>query len=245
MRIVDLGLMPYREAEALQVATLAEVLVGAEPTLYLVEHPKVITLGKQGGQENLHVGAAHLASQGIELAQTARGGNITCHFPGQLVAYPIFRVEKRKGGIRKFFSDMEEAVIRTTAHFGVLTTRRAGFPGVWTNPDSSSSASTSPEVTSTESFSTGSTGADSTRPEAGARKICSMGIGVRRGITYHGLALNVGPDVSLFDLITLCGIAGAAPTSLTREAGRAIDMKEVKDVLASEFRTHFAHPPLA
>lgn len=230
MRIVDLGLMPYREAEALQVATLAEVLAGAEQTLYLVEHPKVITLGKQGGQENLHVGAAHLASQGIELAQTARGGNITCHFPGQLVAYPIFRVEKRKGGIRKFFSDMEEAVIRTTAHFGVLTTRRAGFPGVWTNPDSAS-----PEVTST----------DSTGAATGARKICSMGIGVRRGITYHGLALNVGPDVSLFDLITLCGIAGAAPTSLTREAGRAIDMKEVKDVLASEFRTHFAHPPLA
>ena len=225
MRIVDLGLMPYKEAEALQVATLAEVLAGAEQTLFLVEHPKVITLGRQGGQENLHVGAAHLASQGIELAQTARGGNITCHFPGQLVAYPIFRVEKRKGGIRKFFSDMEEAVIRTTAHFGVATTRRAGFPGVWTSADLAS--------------------AELTSPETGTRKICSMGIGVRRGITYHGLALNVGPDVSLFELITLCGIAGAAPTSLTREAGRAIAMKEVKDVLASEFRTHFAHPPLA
>lgn len=225
MRIVDLGLMPYKEAEALQVATLAEVLAGAEQTLFLVEHPKVITLGRQGGQENLHVGAAHLASQGIELAQTARGGNITCHFPGQLVAYPIFRVEKRKGGIRKFFSDMEEAVIRTTAHFGVATTRREGFPGVWTSADLASAGLAS--------------------PEAGTRKICSMGIGVRRGITYHGLALNVGPDVSLFELITLCGIAGAAPTSLTREAGRAIAMKEVKDVLASEFRTHFAHPPLA
>ena len=211
MRIVDLGLTPYTQAEALQVATLAEVLAGAEETLYLVEHPKVITLGRQGGGENLHVGAEHLASQGIELAQTARGGNITCHFPGQLVAYPIFRVEKRRGGIRTFFADMEEAVIRTCAHFGVATQRREGFPGVWTS----------------------------------TKKICSMGIGVRRGITYHGLALNVGPDVSLFGLITLCGIAGALPTSLSLEAGREIDMKEVKDVLAREFRACFAHPAVA
>ena len=219
MRIVDLGLTQYKEAEALQVATLAEVLEGAEETLFLVEHPKVITLGKQGGGENLHVSADALAGMGIELAQTARGGNITCHFQGQLVAYPIFRVEKRKGGIRKFFADMEEAVIRTCAHFGVVVERRPGFPGVWINP----AAGTCDHP----------------------RKICSMGIGVRRGITYHGLALNVGPDVSLFDLITLCGINGAVATSLTKEAGRAIDMKEVKDVLTREFRTHFAHPPLA
>lgn len=211
MRIIDLGLIAYREAEALQLETLAQVQNGAEEVLYLLEHPKVITLGRQGGGENLHVGEAHLRAQGIELAHTLRGGNITCHFPGQLVAYPIFRVEKRKGGIRKFFADMEEAVIRTCAHFGVPTQRREGFPGVWTS----------------------------------TKKICSMGIGVRRGITYHGLALNVGPDVSLFGLITLCGIAGALPTSLSLEAGREIDMKEVKDVLAREFRACFAHPAVA
>lgn len=218
MRAVDLGLMAYHEAEALQLAALAEVLAGGEETLFLVEHPKVITLGRQGGQENLHVDAAFLESQGIELAQTRRGGNITCHFPGQLVAYPIFRVDKRRGGIRRFFADMEEAVIRCTAHFGVPTERRQGFPGVWTGT------------------------------QANARKICSMGIGVRRGVTYHGLALNVGPDISLFELITLCGIDGAEPTSLTREAPPdkgEIAMKEVKDALAEEFRALFAHPALA
>jgi lipoyl(octanoyl) transferase len=218
MRVVDLGLMAYHEAEALQLAALAEVQAGAEETLFLVEHPRVITLGRQGGLENLHVDAAHLASQGIELAQTRRGGNITCHFPGQLVAYPIFRVDKRRGGIRKFFHDMEEVVIRTAAHFGVAAERRQGFPGVWTDV------------------------------QTGGRKICSMGIGVKRGVTYHGLALNVGPDVSLFQCITLCGIGGATPTSLTHEAGPdadPIDMKEVKDVLSREFRTLFAHPALA
>jgi lipoyl(octanoyl) transferase len=215
MRIVDLGLMAYGEAEALQLSTLAEVQAGSEQTLFLVEHPKVITLGLQGGGENLHVSAGHLASQGIELARTRRGGNITCHFPGQLVAYPIFRVGQRKGGIRKFFADMEEAVIRTCARFGVSAERRQGFPGVWTGA------------------------------QAGRKKICSMGIGVKRGVTYHGLALNVGPDVSLFECITLCGIGGASPTSLAREAGREINMKEVKDVLADEFRALFAHSALA
>jgi lipoyl(octanoyl) transferase len=176
-----------------------------------VEHPRVVTLGRQGGQENLHVSAAFLESQGIRLTRTRRGGNITCHFPGQLVAYPIFRVDRRRGGIRQFFADMEEAVMRTCAHFGVAATRRPGFPGVWT----------------------------------GHKKLCSMGIGVKRGVTYHGLALNVGPDVSLFELITLCGIDGATPTSLAREAGRKIEMKEVKDVLTREFRALFAHPALA
>jgi len=215
LRIVDLGLMPHHEAEELQLAAVAEVQQGAEETLFFVEHPKVITLGRQGGAENLHVGRSYLEAQGIELAQTRRGGNITCHFPGQLVAYPVFHVEKRPGGIRQFFFDMEEAVIRTTAAFGIATARREGFPGVWTGGD------------------------------AAARKICSMGIGVKRFVTYHGLALNVGEDVSLFELITLCGIGGAQATSMSREAGRTIKMEEVKDVLAGEFRARFAHSPLA
>lgn len=215
MRIIELGLTPYAQAEALQLTALAEVLAGAEDTLIFVEHPKVITLGLQGGLEHLLVNEGHLASQGVELARTRRGGSITCHFPGQLVAYPIVRVGSRKGGIRTFFSDMEEVVIRTAAHFGVTAQRRPGFPGVWTCN------------------------------QTATRKLCSMGIGVKRGVTYHGLALNVGPDVSLFQLITLCGIDGAAPTSLTAEAGRAMAMKEVQDVLAQEFRALFAHPALA
>jgi lipoyl(octanoyl) transferase len=212
VRIVDLGLAPYDETVELQLRTLAEVQNGGEETLYLLEHPPVITLGRQGGAENLHVGRKFLEERGITLAQTRRGGNITCHFPGQLVAYPIFRVEKRPGGIRQFFADMEEAVIRTCAAFGVAATRREGFPGVWIED---------------------------------VRKVCSMGIGVKRFVTYHGLALNVGRDVSLFELITLCGIGDAKATSLEAESGRAINMKEVKDVLAGEFRSRFAHSALA
>ncbi|MBC16427.1 Octanoyltransferase [Pseudodesulfovibrio profundus] len=213
MRILDLGLIPYNEGVELQLETLNNVLDGKEEnTLFVLEHPKVITYGRQGGAENLHVDEGFLKSQGIELAQTTRGGNITCHFPGQLVAYPIWRVEKRPGGMRRFFHDMEEAVINTCAHFGVSTKRRKGHPGVWVDE---------------------------------SRKICSMGIGVKRWVTYHGLALNVGPDISLFEMITLCGIQGATPTSISRESANDIDMKEAKDVFIQEFRKAFADSAVA
>lgn len=213
MTITDLGLIGYAQAEAIQLETLEKVTAGERGnTLFVLEHPRVITLGRQGGAENLHVDASFLAAQGIELAQTARGGNITCHFPGQLVAYPIWRVEKRPGGMRKFFHDMEEAVIATCADFGVRTMRRPGHPGVWVDE---------------------------------TRKICSMGIGVRRWVTYHGLALNVGRDVSLFNMITLCGIQGARPTSLSAEAGHDITIEEAKHVFIREFRKAFADSTLA
>lgn len=213
MNIVDLGMISYKEAEALQLETLQAVIEGRqENTLYLLEHPKVITYGRQGGGENLLVPEAYLAEHDIEAAQTARGGNITCHFPGQLVGYPIWRVEKRPGGMRKFFHDMEQTVIDTCARFDIQCTRREGHPGVWMDE---------------------------------TRKICSMGIGVRKWTTYHGLALNVGPDVSLFNLITLCGIQGAVPTSMSAEAERDISVEEVKHVFAEEFRKTFADSAVA
>lgn len=212
MRIEDLGLLGHAQAEALQLKTLEAVRQGFEDnTLYLLEHPPVITLGRQGGLENLHAPEAFLRAQGIDLCQTARGGNITCHFPGQLVGYPVFRIERRPGGVRRFFEDMEEAVIRTCRDFGVAAARIAGRPGAW----------------------------------VGEKKICSMGIGVRHWVTFHGLALNVARDLALFDLITLCGLAGARPTSLALETGRDIPMKDVKDALAGHFRELFPDSALA
>ena len=213
MDIFDLGLIGYTEAQTLQLKTLEDVTSGKKDnTLYLLEHPKVITLGRQGGAENLLVDENFLSAQGIELVQTARGGNITCHYPGQLVAYPIWRVEKRPGGMKKFFHDMEEAVINTCLHFDVPAKRRTGHPGVWVDE---------------------------------ARKICSMGIGVRRWVTYHGLSLNVARDISLFEMITLCGIQGARPTSLSTEAGRDITIEEAKHVFAQEFGEAFADSAVA
>ena len=131
MHIIDLELIRHGEAEAIQMNRLAEVAEGAEDTLYLLEHPKTITLGRNGGRENLLVGENALAAQGVELVQTRRGGNITCHFPGQLVAYPVFRLAGRPGGLRRFFFDLEDVVIRTLGHFGLSAERWEGRPGVW------------------------------------------------------------------------------------------------------------------
>ena len=212
MDVVDLGLIGYREAERLQTDRVAERIAQEAPdTLFVLEHPKVVTLGRQGGGEFLHVSPEFLAEQGVEVVRTARGGKITCHFPGQLVAYPVFQVDKRPGGIRRFFHDMEEAVIRTAAAFGVDAGRREGHPGVW----------------------------------VGADKLCSMGIGVRRWVTYHGLALNVGRDLSLFECMTLCGIADARPTSLERCTGAAVSMARVKETLIHAFRELFADTQVA
>lgn len=213
MRVVDLGLISHGEAEALQKQTLLEVLDGGEETLFLLEHPPTITFGRNGGEEFLLAGADSLRTSGIAVVPTSRGGSITCHFPGQLVGYPVMRLSGRPGGLRGFFSDLEEAVIRVCAHFGVSAGRREGFPGVWTG---------------------------------GTRKICSIGIGVKKWVSYHGFALNVGPDLSLFSRITLCGLPDAEPTSLSRELNTdAIPMQEVKDVCAEQFRTLCAHSTLA
>ena len=170
MNIVDLGVMPYSEALAVQLECQERVRQGEEDTLFLVEHPPVITFGRHGGEENLLLDRAELAARGVEIVKTDRGGNITCHFPGQLVAYPVFRVGKRTNGLHGFVRTLEEIVIRSAAAFGVEAARWEGRPGVWIDN----------------------------------RKLCSLGMCVRHWVSFHGFALNVGNDLSLFSAITLC-----------------------------------------
>ncbi|WP_319764919.1 lipoyl(octanoyl) transferase LipB [Maridesulfovibrio sp.] len=212
MEFIDLGLITHQEAEKVQLQRLQQVMDGkAGDALFLLEHPPVVTLGRQGGLENLLVSEEALRQMGAEVVQTARGGNITCHYPGQLVVYPVMHIEKRRGGIKKFFHDMEETAIRTAARFGVEAQRSEGRPGVWVGPG----------------------------------KLCSIGIGVKKWITYHGLSFNVSSDMKLFDAITLCGLHGAHPTSLSREAGKEISTEEVKNVFREEFGKVFTDSVVA
>lgn len=212
MRICDLGLMEYALAHDRQCERLAQVAAGAEDTLYFLEHPRVITLGRHGGRGHLLVDEARLAAEGIALVQSARGGDITCHYPGQLVAYPIFHLGLRPGGLRRFVFDLEDVIVRTLKVFGLSSTRIPGRHGVW----------------------------------VGQRKIAFIGIALRRWVSYHGLSLNVGRDVSFFECITPCGLRGIEVTSLCRElADDSITMQEVKGVCAREFETVFAHSAVA
>lgn len=172
----------------------------------------MITLGRNGGREHLLTSPEALAARGVHLVQASRGGSVTCHYPGQLVAYPLFRIERRPGGLKRFFHDLEESVIRTVDRFGVRAGRVQGRTGVWVGP----------------------------------RKICAMGLALRRWVTYHGLSLNVGPDLGIFAHITACGLPDALVTSLARETGDpTLSMDAVKHVFVEQFRAVLAPATLA
>jgi lipoyl(octanoyl) transferase len=194
-----LGRVPYRPTWDLQ-NELADRRRRREigDRLLLLEHDPVYTLGRGGDAANLLATPERLAEIGAELVRIDRGGDITFHGPGQLVAYPI--VELRDPlDLRRYVRALESAVIASAFELGVRANRREGLPGVWVDE---------------------------------RRKLAAIGVRVRRGVTTHGLALNVNTDLRWFGEMIPCGIPGCEVTTLEREAGRPIPMPVVRDVLA-------------
>ncbi len=133
MDIVDRGIIGYEDAVRLQLERLGRMRENpsAPEALFLLEHRPVITLGRHGGREHLLADPGRLSSLGVELVQSSRGGSITCHFPGQLVAYPLVRLDRRTGGLKGFVHLLEDAAMAACSRFGVLSHRTEGRPGVW------------------------------------------------------------------------------------------------------------------
>ena len=218
LQFEDLGLMRYKPCWDYQEEIFKNVIsqkiarrdglgkkeseASPYPTsrLLFVEHPHVLTLGRSGDAENVIVSPARLAELGVDYFPTNRGGDITYHGPGQLVAYPILDLDQYFTDIHKYLRFLEEAVIKTCAEFGVEAGRIDGLTGVWVEIDSG--------------------------PQA--RKICAFGVKASRWVTMHGLAFNVDSDLDFFDLIVPCGIKDKGVTSLTREVGRKVSLSEVK-----------------
>ena len=216
----DLGVMPYPDAIKQQHRSHARVLAarGAEGEapgassgvligeLLLVEHPPVITVSRRpGAGAHLLASAELLASMGVTVHETDRGGDITYHGPGQLVVYPIVDLNRMHLRLHDYMRLLEAAVIGACGAMGVASQRDAGATGVWTVP----------------------TG------EVASAKLCAMGVRVSRWVTLHGLALNVSTDLSFFDLIVPCGLAGREVTSLKQRLGAACpSMADVKATLA-------------
>jgi lipoyl(octanoyl) transferase len=199
-----LGRVAYAEALALQRSLVEERRAGrVSDLLLLVEHPDVITLGVKGDGGRSHITASPevLADLGVAVFEAGRGGDVTYHGPGQLVAYPIIDLRPDRCDVHRYVRDIEEVMIRVCAGYSVRAERIAGLTGVW----------------------------------VGDRKIGAIGIRISRWITSHGLALNVSTDLSRFDLIVPCGIAGRGVTSLEREVGRGLDLTEVESRLIAEF----------
>jgi lipoyl(octanoyl) transferase len=207
IHLLQIGRISYAEGLAVQKRVIdarKQGLIG--DTLLLLEHPPVLTLGRNSRRENVLASDESLSARGVELHEINRGGDVTYHGPGQLVGYPIVDLRGewpgKKGphlGPVDFMRMLEEVVIRVCYDFGVPARRIAGRTGVWTIPYAEGSAS----------------GASGFMQE---KKIAAMGIHVSQGVTSHGFALNVTTDLRDFDLIVPCGITDRTVTSLELEA---------------------------
>jgi lipoyl(octanoyl) transferase len=200
-----LGRVAYREAWDLQKALArARAADAIGDQLLLLEHPAVLTLGRGADESHVLASPALLEARGIELLRVERGGEVTYHGPGQLVAYPIVKLADRDLLLRPFVRALEASLVETCAASGVAAGRREGHPGCWIDPEGP-------------------------RP----RKIGALGIRIERGTSYHGIALNVDPDLADFDLIDPCGMPGLDSTSIAREAGRPAERPSTERVAAA------------
>ena len=224
LTLVELGRVEYARALVLQERLVELRRAGAiGDVLLLLEHPTVLTLGRNAGRVNVIASDAELAARGVALHVVKRGGDVTYHGPGQLVGYPIvdLREQQMESGARMgvvdFVRRLEEALIRVAGEYGVRAQRVAGRTGVWTVPGGS----------------------------VAEKKLAAIGVHVSRGVTSHGFALNVSTDLRDFGLIVPCGIADRAVTSLEDETDRVLTVAEVGQAAARAFGRVFQKQVLA
>lgn len=218
----DWGLLDYQEAWDKQESLFSSiveqkrrnrdenVIMATGNYLVFVEHPHVYTLGKSGKPQNLLLDEDGLKAREAIFYKINRGGDITYHGPGQIVGYPILDLDNFFTDIHLYLRTLEEAVILTLAHYGIKGGRYPGFTGVWLDPDNNK-----------------------------ARKICAMGVRCSRWVTMHGFAFNVNTDLGYFKNIVPCGIDDKDVTSMKRELGQEVDLKEVKEILKKHLSALF------
>ncbi|HSK92439.1 MAG TPA: lipoyl(octanoyl) transferase LipB [Candidatus Angelobacter sp.] len=206
LTVERLGTVAYRPTWELQ-DELAEQRRGRRigDRLLLLEHFPVYTIGRGGNETNMLATPERLREIGAELIRIDRGGDITFHGPGQIVAYPIVELHDPLD-LRRYVRTLEDAIIATAAAFEVAGDRLTGHPGIWVD---------------------------------GERKLAAIGVRVRRGVTTHGLALNVNTDLRWFDEMIPCGIPDKTVTSLARETGAQVPMEAVEEELARQLAAHF------
>lgn len=221
----DLGTMDYKACWELQENLFNTIIarkianrnlpaneqVPTNNYLLFVEHPPVYTLGKSGDEKNLLLNEQQLAEEKADYYKINRGGDITYHGPGQLVAYPILDLDNFFTDIHKYLRLLEETIILTLNEYGLQGARSPGETGVWLDTDDPKKA----------------------------RKICAMGVRCSRWVTMHGWGFNVNTNMNYFKHIVACGIPDKAVTSLSSELGRELPMPEVKEKLKRHFANLF------
>ena len=230
LKIIDLGLIEYETAWKLQDEYAAEIAEGKRPpTLLLLEHPHVYTFGRRGNTANLLWNEEQLKQKGVSTFWVDRGGDVTYHGPGQLVGYPLIPLRRLSNDDRLPEADyvgyirrLESMLIGALMQFGIASAQREGKTGVWIQADvHSRCVNCKPE--------------DRKKPA----KIAAIGVKVdARGVTRHGFALNVNPNMEYFDGIIACGL-NEPVVSLVDLLARAPTMEQVKEVIESSFRGIF------
>lgn len=212
----DLGQQPYGDVLALQENLFQQNLAAKEEsrattnTLLLCEHNPVFTIGKTGKRENILVNTANMQA---ELFHVQRGGDVTFHGPGQLVAYPIFDLDTLGMGVAEYINKLEETILKTLLHYGIEGERIHDAPGIWIR-----------------------------NKRIGLytdNKICAIGARVSRHVTMHGLAININTDLSYFQKIISCGLTGKGVTSLAQLLGHPVPMDEYKILFLQKFAETF------
>ncbi len=228
------GIVPYEQARAAQLRLQEQRQRGAIPdVLLLLEHTPVYTRGRRSTPDELPMGAAWYEAQGIEVRDTDRGGRVTYHGPGQLVAYPIVSLRPYGDDVHEYVRRLERVMIAALAEHRVDASVVEGLTGVWVQPPGrrAENGTMRPEI-------------GPSAPESG-RKIGSIGVHVSRGVTTHGLAVNVNNDLQPFEWIVPCGIEGVAMTSLARELGGEQDLAAFADTVVARFGAVYERVPRA
>src|SRR5258706_4111811 len=208
MIVEDLKLMGYRQAWERQEFAHEAVGGGGKERLLLVEHPPVITFGRraEAAAKNLLASAQTLAEMGVEVVESDRGGDITFHGPGQLVVYPIVRLNEQRLSVGGYVRKLEEVMIGVLSDLGVEAKKNRAI-GVWVDE----------------------------------KKICALGVRIKRGVSLHGVALNVTTDLRYFELIVPCGLSGKGVTSLRQILEEKTPaMEKVKRVVVERMKEAFA-----
>jgi lipoyl(octanoyl) transferase len=226
--VVRCGIVPYEEALVAQRWLEGARQEGEIPdVLLLLEHPPVYTRGRRSSEEELPMQREWYEMQGIEVHETDRGGRVTYHGPGQLVAYPIVSLAPYDDDVHEYVRRLERVAIEALGEHGVVAQTIEGLTGVWTrgNPPT--------EGRRAENRSTSAKIGPSA--EEVARKIGSIGVHVSRGVTTHGLAINVNNDLQPFEWVVPCGIDNCRATSLGRELGAEQDLAAFADTVAARY----------
>lgn len=203
LHVLRLGRVPYAKALDVQEALVSRRVAGNFPdVLLLLEHPHAYTLGRNFKPEHLLATEEYLSKAGIEVHEVDRGGSVTYHGPGQLVAYPIVSLtsDEDEADVVRYVRTLEEAIIKSVRPLGVLAQRRPGMTGVW----------------------------------VGESKLASIGVHVTRGVTKHGLAINVSTDLSFFEGMVPCGLDRVEMTTLQMLLARSVSLDDLGGAIAKE-----------